>query len=322
MESGRAARNSAISVHQVLVYGSSIYARNVPRMQVTQKSAWSALDGLSRCLKARGFLPPHTRSIAKHFTTAEQQQEQYPAHTSKMMNTRRSSIVPYKAVLTEKNLADQSNKVFIVTGGTGGLGKELITILYQHNAKVYVTARSEGKSKELIAELKKTYPKSTGDLIFLKLQLDDLTTIKSSAEEFLSKETRLDVLWNNAGVMVPPQGSKTIQGYELQLGINNLGHFLFSRFLTPVLKATAKSAPKDSVRVVWVSSSAADAAPKPAIDFDNMDYKREEGIWSKYARSKAGNVLHSVEFSRRTAGSGIVSLVSCTYLVEVSRAMH
>lgn len=125
----------------------------------------------------------------------------------------------------------------------------------------------------------------------MKLHLDDLSTIKESAQQFLSRESRLDVLWNNAGVMVPPQGSTTVQGHELQLGINNLGHQLFTQLLTPLLERTSQTAPNDSVRVIWVSSSAADGAPRPAIDFSNMDYHKEEGIWSKYSRSKAGNVI-------------------------------
>ncbi|KAH9203367.1 short-chain dehydrogenase [Leptodontidium sp. 2 PMI_412] len=225
------------------------------------------------------------------------------------MSVRRSTIFPNKPMLTEKNLSDQQGKVFLVTGGSGGLGKELISILYQHNARVYVAARSQAKTDEIIRDIETSYPNSSGALIFLRLVLDDLTTIKRSAEEFLGKESRLDVLWNNAGVMVPPQGSKTVQGYELQLGINNLGHFLFTYFLRPILAATARTAPRNSVRVIWVSSSAADNAPHPAIDFTNMDYHREEGIWSKYSRSKAGNVLHSAEFARRTADESIISLV-------------
>jgi NAD(P)-dependent dehydrogenase (short-subunit alcohol dehydrogenase family) len=197
-----------------------------------------------------------------------------------------------------------------VTGASAGLGKLLTRILYQHNAKVYLAARSENKTAIVIEEIEAAFPESKGELIFLKLQLDDLSTIKASAEEFLAKESRLDVLWLNAGVMVPAQGSKTKQGYELQLGVNNLGHFFFASLLRDTLAATAKVAPTASVRVIWVSSSAADAAPKPAIDFDNMDYHNEEGIWTKYARSKAGSVLHSLEFTRRTEGTGVVSLVS------------
>lgn len=223
---------------------------------------------------------------------------------------RRSSIFPAGAPLTEKNLPNQSGKVFIVTGGSGGIGKELIDILYQSNAKVYVAARSKTKAEEVIAEVTKEHPASKGALIFLPLQLDDLTTIKASAEEFLSKENRLDVLFNNAGVMVPPHGSKTKQGYELQIGVNNLAHFLFTQFLLPVLQTTAKIAPKNTVRVIWVSSSAADGAPFPPVDFDNMDYKNDEGIWSKYGRSKAMSVIHSAEFARIYKDTGIISIVS------------
>ncbi|KAF5708592.1 short-chain alcohol dehydrogenases/reductase [Fusarium globosum] len=224
------------------------------------------------------------------------------------MSVRRSTIIPNKPTLTEKNLPDQAGKVFLITGASGGLGKELASILYQKNGKIYMAARSRTKTDEVMRDIKAAHPNSTGRMIFLPLVLDDLTTIKASAQEFLAQESRLDVLYNNAGVMVPPQGSKTLQGYELQIGVNNLAPFLFTQFLHPLLAATAQSAPKNSVRVIWVSSSAADGAPTPAIDFSNMDYHNEEGIWPKYSRSKAGNVLHAVEFARRTAGEGIISI--------------
>ncbi|KAM5349561.1 hypothetical protein ACJ41O_006066 [Fusarium nematophilum] len=225
------------------------------------------------------------------------------------MGVRRSTILPFKAALTEKNLPDQAGKVFLVTGASGGIGKELVTILYQHNAKIWLAARSRDKTLKMMDDIKNAHRNSKGQMHFLSLVLDDLTTIRASAEELLAQETRLDVLWNNAGVMVPPQGSKTVQGYELQLGINNLGHFLFTQFLTPLLKSTAKEATPNTVRVVWVSSSAADNAPNPAIDFSNMDYHIEEGIWAKYSRSKAGNVIHSAEYARRHKADGIISMV-------------
>jgi NAD(P)-dependent dehydrogenase (short-subunit alcohol dehydrogenase family) len=162
-------------------------------------------------------------------------------------------------------------------------------------------------------------PDSRGDLRFLRLDLSDLTTIRKSVDEFLGREARLDVLWLNAGVMVPPQGSKTAQGYELQLGTNNIGHFLFTKLLHPILRQTAQTAPADSVRVVWVSSSAVDIAPSPLIDFANMDYHHDELAWTKYARSKAGTVLQAAEFARQTKDEGIVSVVSvacCHYRVS------
>lgn len=190
------------------------------------------------------------------------------------------------------------------------MGEQLASILYQHNAKVYVAVRSEEKATKAINGIKARLPNSKGQLMFLHLDLGDLTTIKKSAEEFKSKEQRLDVLWLNAGVMAPPQGSKTAQGYELQLGTNNLGHFLFTKLLHPILAKTAASAPPNSVRVVWVSSTAAQLAPNPPVNFENIDYKKkDESALTKYARSKAGNVIHGAEFARRAKGEGIISVV-------------
>ncbi|KAH6687284.1 hypothetical protein F5X68DRAFT_207108 [Plectosphaerella plurivora] len=239
-----------------------------------------------------------------------------------MAKFRWTTLWPAAAPLTEANLPDQDGKVFIVTGASGGLGKHLATILYQRNAKVYLAARAVEKTAAVMDEIRAAHPTSTGTLVFLRLQLDDLSTIKASAAEFLSKETRLDVLWNNAGVMVPPSGSKTVQGYELQYGTNCLGTMLFTSCLRDILVATAKTAPKNSVRVIWVSSSAADGAPSPPIDYTNMDYQRDENRWVKYCRSKAGNGLHAAEFARRTEGSGVLSfaLNPGNYMTDLQRS--
>ena len=133
--------------------------------------------------------------------------------------------------LTEKNLPDQKGKVsshptvaarrqlssnplaqvFIVTGGNSGCGFELVKLLYQKNSTVYVAGRSTERCTTAIEKVKAEFPESDGRLEFLKVDLGDLTTIKKAAEEFRSKERRLDVLWNNAGVMEPPKGSVTAQ---------------------------------------------------------------------------------------------------------------
>lgn len=118
------------------------------------------------------------------------------------------------------------------------------------------------------------------------------------------------MLWNNAGVMVPPQGSKTKQGYEAQLGTNNVAPFLFTKLLTPILVETAKTNSPGSVRVVWVSSSAAAFAPKGGLELDNLDYKKDKSAGAKYAVSKGGNVLHATEFANRYGKDGIISVVS------------
>lgn len=202
-------------------------------------------------------------------------------------------------------------QVYIVTGSNAGVGKEVARILYSKHAKVYVAARSAEKATSAIESIKASCPSSEGTLTFLKLDLADLTTIKASAEEFLSKESKLHVLFNNAGVMRPPRGSVTAQGYELQLGVNNVGTFMFTKLLTPTLAHTAASSPAGSVRVVWVSSIGAElASPSGGVPLDELDDYQHEKKWEfyLYGVSKAGNYLHAAEFARRHGGEGIVSV--------------
>lgn len=174
---------------------------------------------------------------------------------------------------------------------------------------MYLAARSQDKASAAISQIQTAIPSSEGELIFLHLDLDDLSTIKKSASEFLSKESKLDVLWNNAGVMFPPQGSKTKQGYELQLGTNNVAPFLFTKLLTPILAQTAKNSAPGSVRVVWVSSSAAELSPKGGVDMGNLQYQKDKSTYHKYGVSKAGNVMHAKEYAKRFGGEGILSVV-------------
>ncbi|KAI1395243.1 short-chain dehydrogenase [Hypoxylon fuscum] len=219
-------------------------------------------------------------------------------------------IFPGKPTYTEKDIGDLSGKVYLVTGANTGVGKELAQILFSKNATVWIAARNEEKGRIAIESIREAHPSSTGKLEFLHLDLSDLTTIKKSAETFLSKEKQLHVLFNNAGVMLPPNGSKTAQGYELQLGTNNLGPFLFTELLTPTLINTAKASTAGSVRVVWVSSSAAELLLPVAggIDLDNLDYKKDIFYAYKYGVSKAGNYYHATEYARRHRNDGIVSL--------------
>ncbi|KAG6359350.1 hypothetical protein INS49_012871 [Diaporthe citri] len=221
-----------------------------------------------------------------------------------------SQAFPPKPSFTEKDIGNLSGKVYIVTGANTGLGKEIAQILYSKDAKVYCAARSREKAQGAINAIKAAWPNSRGQLIFLPLDLADLSTIKASAEDFLSKEDRLHVLFNNAGVMKPPNGSKTAQGYELQLGVNNLGTFLFTKLLTPTLARTARAEDPSSVRVVWVSSSAAESiqVPSGGVDLSNLDYHVDKSPFDKYCVSKAGNYLQGVEFARRHKEDGIVSI--------------
>ena len=134
----------------------------------------------------------------------------------------------------------------------------------------------------------------------MRLDLADLSTIKASAQEFLSKESKLHVLFNNAGIQAPPQGSRSVQGYELQVAVNNLGPFLFTKFLTLILARTAASEPPSTVRVIWLSSAAAGLnSHRPGgVDLSNLDYHAEKPPMVQYAISKAGSYPQGTEFAK------------------------
>ena len=221
-----------------------------------------------------------------------------------------SQAFPPAATFTPSSLppACLKGKVYIVTGASAGVGKELARLLYSLHGTVYLAARSSERTSAAISWIRSAHPDSQGRLEFLYLELADLDSVKPAAEQFLAKESRLDVLFANAGVMAPPQGSTTKQGYELQLGTNCLGHFAFVRALTPLLVRTAAQSPPGEVRVVWVSSSAVVGAPRGGVDMDNLDYARDKFAFQKYAVSKAGNVLHALQFRNLYAKEGVVSV--------------
>jgi NAD(P)-dependent dehydrogenase (short-subunit alcohol dehydrogenase family) len=191
-----------------------------------------------------------------------------------------------------------------------GCGFELVKILYQRNATVYIAGRSHDKASKALSALKESFPDSKGKVEFLKLDLSDLSTIKPAVEEFLQRETRLHVLTNNAGVMVPPKGSKDAHGHELQMGTNCLGPFLLSQLLVPVLQKTAKEAPEGSVRVTWAASLAANFSPPGGVQFQEDGNAKPQYFNPSldYGASKAGNVFLASEFAARYGKNGIISV--------------
>ena len=195
------------------------------------------------------------------------------------------------------------------------MGKEVTQILFSKNAKVYVAARSEEKATRAIAEIHEAIPQSTGSLTFLYLDLADLSTIRSSVEKFKSQQSKLNVLFNNAAVQAlnNKDGSiRTAQGHELHLGVNVIGVFLFTKLLTPLLVSTAKTEPRNSVRVVWVSSLGTEVVGEKSfgLSLDYLNYWPLLSPLERYGISKAGNWLHGVEFAQRHRDDGVVS-VAC-----------
>lgn len=201
-------------------------------------------------------------------------------------------------------------KVYIVTGSNTGIGKEVARVLYAKNSKVYIAARSEEKANEAIAEIKKAAPESIGTLAFLHLDLSDLDNVKEAARNFVSQEGTLHVLFNNAGVAPGERPLRTAQGYELSLGVNCVGTFLFTKLLTPVLVATAKLEPVNTVRIVWLSSFALELFGQQdiGISLENLDYHLPKPAPERYGISKTGVWALAVEFATRHKSDGIISV--------------
>ena len=219
-----------------------------------------------------------------------------------------SQFFPPQPTLTEANLPSQKGKVFIVTGGASGVGFELCAILYGAGGKVYLAGRSEANAQSAISKIKTISTTSPGELDFLSLALDDLATIKPAVKAFTSRESKLDVLFNNAGVAVPPLGSVSAQGHELQMATNCLGHYLLTQLLLPTLLKTAESTSAGAVRVIWTSSIAVDmSAPKSGIiisDLKNPPADRQKN----YVTSKTGNWFLASALAAQVGSKGILSV--------------
>ncbi|KAI4217576.1 MAG: hypothetical protein LQ351_000172 [Letrouitia transgressa] len=222
-----------------------------------------------------------------------------------------SQLFPPTPSLTEKNLPSLRDRVFIVTGGYSGVGLRLVEMLYLAVGKVYIAGRSEAKALQGIESVKATVrkPEPSASLHFLQLTLDDLTTIKASVDYFKSKESRLDILFNNAGVSLPSAGSKSRQGHELQLATNCLGPMLFTQLLIPCLEAAANNSTPGAVRIVWTSSQMVDiSAPKGGLLLDDLVHTPSDQQ-RNYTNSKIGNWFIAVGFAHLLGSRGILSVV-------------
>lgn len=187
---------------------------------------------------------------------------------------------------------DLTGKVAVVTGANTGLGFETALALYEMGAKVIVACRSETKGLEAIKRIEATG--DGGDAVYGHLDLSSLNSVKEFAAKINADEPRLDFLINNAGVMIPPP-SKTVDGFELQMGVNFVGHFALTGYLFDLLEAT------DGSRVVTLSSLAHQNA---AIDFDNFRLEAEYEPWREYGQSKLADMILMLELHKRLRAKG------------------
>ncbi|KAK3694150.1 hypothetical protein B0T22DRAFT_62839 [Podospora appendiculata] len=194
-------------------------------------------------------------------------------------------------------IPDLAGRVVLVTGGTGGIGAEVIVELAKHNpSRILFTGRNAAAANTTIQRAQAGAP--TAALTFVPCDLASLSSVKAAAASILAQTSRLDVFLANAGIMARPAGLSA-DGYEIQLATNHLGHALLTKLLLPLLSRTA-SLPGADVRVLYTSSTAwrggrlaCDATFKTPMSSPLM------GRWLRYCNTKLANLLYARELAAR-----------------------
>ncbi len=187
-----------------------------------------------------------------------------------------------------ENIPDQKGRVVIVTGATSGLGKEAARVMAGKNARVIMAVRNVNKGEKVAGEIRNEFKEA--DVSVRDLDLSSLASVKSFADGIIKDYERLDILINNAGIMMCPY-AKTEDGFEIQMGTNHLGHFALTGHLLPLLNKTKGS------RVV-ATSSVGHRSGK--IDFTDINWeKRKYNTARAYGDSKLANLYFSYELADR-----------------------
>jgi len=202
------------------------------------------------------------------------------------------------ATWTDADIPDLQGKTVVVTGANSGLGYEATRMFAERGADVILACRSVDRGKDAVRSIRDTVEDPS--LSVGALDLASLDSIRNFAETLMSEETPIDILCNNAGVMAIPR-TKTEDGFEMQFGVNHLGHFALTGLLLERLIET----PGES-RVVTHSSG---AHKQGKINFDDLQHGSSYSRWGAYAQSKLANLLFAYELDRKlnAAGAPVVS---------------
>lgn len=201
---------------------------------------------------------------------------------------------------TSADIPAQTGRLAVVTG-TGGLGFEDALALARSGAEVIIAGRNAQKGAEAVARIRQQAP--SAKVSFEQLDLASLASVRSFADKLSDQRERLDLLINNAGVMVPPVRGQTRDGFELQFGTNYLGHFALTAHLLPLLKRGKHP------RVVTLSSV---AARDGQIDFADLQSTTAYNPMRAYSQSKLACLMFAFELQRRSAQGnwGVMSIAA------------
>lgn len=200
-------------------------------------------------------------------------------------------------LLLETGPGADHNQVFLLTGSSGGIGIETGRALAATGGKVYLGVRDLEKGKEALKEILEP-----DRVELLELDTGSVESVRTAAKTFLSKSTQLNVLVNNAGIMACPE-AKTVDGFESQLVINYLGHFLLYKLLEQTLLSS--STPDFASRVVNVASAGHHMG---SVVLDNINLDGEYEAWKAYGNAKTACIWMTNEIERRYGSKGLHGL--------------
>lgn len=193
---------------------------------------------------------------------------------------------------TTSDIPFQQGRSAVVTG-TGGLGFETALALALAGGDVIIAGRDPKKGAASVARIRHDAP--SANVRFERVDLASLRSVRDFGERLRDQRDGIDLLINNAGVMTPPERQETLDGFELQIGVNYLGHFALTDQLMPLLKNRANA------RVVTLSSVAARGG---AIDFDDLNAQTSYRPMPVYSQSKLACLMFAFELQRRSEAKG------------------
>jgi NAD(P)-dependent dehydrogenase (short-subunit alcohol dehydrogenase family) len=195
---------------------------------------------------------------------------------------------------TRSDVPDLTGRTAVVTGANGGLGLETALGLAGAGAHVVMAARDQDKADAAARRIREQHPDASLEIV--ELDLGDLASVRSAADTVLAAHPSVDVLVNNAGLMAMPEG-RTVDGFEMQLGVNHLGHFALTAHLVPALLRAP------TARVVTVTSTAHHLGR--ALDPANPHLVGRYTPWRAYSQAKLANYHFALGLQRRFEGAGV-----------------
>ncbi|XP_071686210.1 short-chain dehydrogenase TIC 32, chloroplastic-like isoform X3 [Rutidosis leptorrhynchoides] len=212
-----------------------------------------------------------------------------------------SGFSQYSTAEQVTNGIDASGLTAIVTGGSSGIGRETARVLALRGAHVVMGVRNLAAGKQVQEEIVKEIPTAKVDA--MELDLNSMASVRKFASDFNSTGQSLNLLINNAGIMMTPF-LLSKDNIELQFATNHLGHFLLTHLLLDNMKKTASKSKKEG-RIVNLSSEAHRITYPEGIRFDKINVEKEYSKYQAYGQSKLANILHANELTRHFKEEGV-----------------